>query len=340
MSSFNGNWPGAETSAFGFQIPDTGSHTLPSAPAAANMELHSPVPAAVGIELQHNPVPIEPFTFLLTPITNIALANSTLTVLYYVLCDPDVFEKGIKYTKEGLQSTPSVANACILTKQCLNTHSMKENSFRAACKDYIIKMVTVTNHAGQPVEQGMKCLQTNKVKPLDMVYAERYKFMKSLKENSLPLADEVQKKYAGGYCLNDYNIEMVIPLLCMIFSEATRIILILALRILQLPRVHHWSLLDIFPNQYQKLPEHLIANACGMYVIYFRHQLPGYPWAKISSNTLEREAAHQLQLLRAVCQNGNADTDAHELNTWIDTQDGLCGWLQDLQDALNLVNRQ
>jgi hypothetical protein len=81
----------------------------------------------------------------------------------------------------------------------------------------------------------MKCLQTNKVEPLDMVckqiidivcflpcwslhdcnaqlqvYAECYKFMKSLKENSLPLADEVWKKYAGGYCLNDYNIETVI----------------------------------------------------------------------------------------------------------------------------------
>jgi hypothetical protein len=26
MSSFNGDWPGAETSAFGFQMPDTGSH--------------------------------------------------------------------------------------------------------------------------------------------------------------------------------------------------------------------------------------------------------------------------------------------------------------------------
>jgi hypothetical protein len=124
------------------------------------------------------------------------------------------------------------------------------------------------------------------------------------------------------------------------------ILVILALHILQLLRVHHRSLLDIFPNQYKKITEHLIANACGMvcdicnlktdsypfpqYVIYFRHRLPSYPWAKISSNALEREAAHQLQLLRAVCQNGNADTDAHELNTGIDTWDGLCRWLQDL----------
>jgi hypothetical protein len=87
----------------------------------------------------------------------IALANGTLTVPYYVLCDLDVFEKGIKYTKEGLQSTFPVANACIhdasiLTKQHLNTHGMKENSFCAACKDYIVKMVTVANHAGQLVE--------------------------------------------------------------------------------------------------------------------------------------------------------------------------------------------
>jgi hypothetical protein len=159
MSSFNGDWPGAETSAFGFQMPDTGSHTLPSAPAAANMELPSPVPAAVGIKSQHNPAPIEPFTFLLTPITNIALANGALTVPYYVLCAPDVFEKGIKYTKEGLQSTFPVANACIhdasiLAKQRLNTHGMKENSFRTACKGFIVEMVTVANHAGQPVELG------------------------------------------------------------------------------------------------------------------------------------------------------------------------------------------
>jgi hypothetical protein len=124
------------------------------------------------------------------------------------------------------------------------------------------------------------------------------------------------------------------------------ILVILALRILQPLRVHHRSLLDIFHSQYQKLPEHLIANACGMvcdvcnlktdsypfpqYVIYFRRRLPGYPWAKISSDALEREAAHQLQLLRAVRQNGNADVDAHELNTWIDTRDGPRGWLQDL----------
>jgi hypothetical protein len=43
------------------------------------------------------------------------------------------------------------------------------------------------------------------------LYTERHKFVKSLKENSLPLADEVRKKYADGYCLDDYNIETVIP---------------------------------------------------------------------------------------------------------------------------------
>lgn len=42
------------------------------------------------------------------------------------------------------------------------------------------------------------------------------------------------------------------------------ILKILALRILQPLRIHHHSLLDMFPAQYQKLPDHLISNACGM----------------------------------------------------------------------------
>jgi hypothetical protein len=43
------------------------------------------------------------------------------------------------------------------------------------------------------------------------VYGERYKFVKSLKEICIPLADDPRKKNSGGYCLKSYPIETVVP---------------------------------------------------------------------------------------------------------------------------------
>lgn len=43
------------------------------------------------------------------------------------------------------------------------------------------------------------------------VYGERYKFVKSLKEICIPLADLPRKRNAGGFCLNSFTIETVVP---------------------------------------------------------------------------------------------------------------------------------
>ncbi|KAG1720108.1 hypothetical protein EDD22DRAFT_854719 [Suillus occidentalis] len=75
------------------------------------------------------------------------------------------------------------------------------------------------------------------------------------------------------------------------------ILVILALRILQPLRSQHRSLLDLFPAQYEKLLEHLLASACGTYTIFFRRRLPGYPTgSKISSDTFDAFERHLVNL--------------------------------------------
>ncbi|KAG1900934.1 uncharacterized protein F5891DRAFT_1188034 [Suillus fuscotomentosus] len=344
----DGEWTGAETSAFGigFQMSATGDYILPSTSAAANMELHPPVPVTVSTGSKCNTTPPELTTFLPIPITGIALANGPLPKSHYVICDPALFAQGIEYTNETLKITFPAAAACIrdaaiLARQCLTTHGIQETSFRIACKDFIIEMMTVAKHAGQPVEQGFKCRDTNKVKPLDMVYYERYRFVKFLKENCSTFAEDLRKKALGGFCLEDYHAGTVGPYVTQLTGltlwndEVTSInfacssngkyycripiLVILALCILQPLRVQHRSLLDLFPAQYERLPEHLIASACGMYTIFFKHRLPGYlPSAQISTDNFEKEADHQLQLLRFIRQHTNEE--AHRLNTWINTR--------------------
>ncbi|KAG2053099.1 hypothetical protein BDR06DRAFT_972559 [Suillus hirtellus] len=64
-----------------------------------------------------------------------------------------------------------------------------------------------------------------------------------------------------------------------------------------------------------------VEDNSGMYTIFFKRQLPRYPpSAQISTNDFEKEADHQLQLLRFICQYTNEE--AHRLNTWINTWDG------------------
>ncbi|KAG1737962.1 hypothetical protein EDB19DRAFT_1909408 [Suillus lakei] len=248
---------------------------------------------------------------------------------------------------------------------------MEEHSFHASCKDYIVEMVTFTNHTSHPVELGLKCIQGNiaTFKPLymlsgeiiGMVYQEWAKFIRMLKEICGRLAEEPEKKNAGGYCLKDYTIETValyitqLTSLTVWDSEVTSImftrspsgryycrmpiLIILALLILQPPRNYKKLLLDIYPNSYGTLPENLLASACGTYLVYFRCRLPECPWTSISSDVLEREIAQQLHLLKAIRLTASTDSYARELNTWINTRDGVDG-LQDLTHAMSLVNKQ
>ncbi|KAG2341700.1 hypothetical protein BDR05DRAFT_949529 [Suillus weaverae] len=270
ISSLTGKWTGADTSAFGigFQTPATGSDMLPLVPAAANTELPYSVPA-VGIESEYNTA-----SDALTPITDITLPNSAVTS-DYVLCNLVFFAKDIQYTKEYIKKTFPAANiyihnAIIHAKQHLITHDMEEKLFRVHCKDYIIKMVTVTNHSSHPVELGLKSLQCNitTFKPLYMlsggiigiVYQEQSKFIRALKEICSCLAEEPEKRMWDGEVTS-------IMFTCSSsgkYYHQMPILIILALHILQWPRNHKNVLLDIFPDSYQTLPESLLASACGM----------------------------------------------------------------------------
>jgi hypothetical protein len=159
ISSFKGKWTSADTSMFGvgFPMSTAGNHMLPSASSAANMELPTPVP--VRTEAEYNATPPDVLTFLLAPTTDITLASSAVPTSQYVICDLDVFARGISYTNKSLQSTFPKASACIrdasiLAKQWLTIHGIQQTSFRADCKDFIIEMVTVAKHAGHSVEKG------------------------------------------------------------------------------------------------------------------------------------------------------------------------------------------
>jgi hypothetical protein len=156
MSSFNGDWTGTETPAFetGFQTPPAGTQMLPSA-IALGTQMPPSATAAVVIESDASS------TLLHTPITNIASANSALTLPYYVICDPVVFAAGIKFTDKYLKKVFPTASMCIrdamiLAKQRLITHGTQDDLFMAACKDYVIEMVTVAKHSGRPVELGRR----------------------------------------------------------------------------------------------------------------------------------------------------------------------------------------
>ncbi|KAG2360957.1 hypothetical protein BDR07DRAFT_1377581 [Suillus spraguei] len=352
ISSFKGEWTSADTSMYGVGFPTstTGNCMLPSASSTVNMELPTPVP--VRTEAEYNVMPPDVLTFLLAPTTDIALASSAVPTLQYeyVMCDPDDFARGISYTNESLQSTFPKASACIrdasiLAKQWLTINGSQQNSFCTGFINFIVEMVTVAKHAGHSVEQGIKCQVTNKTIALDMVHNERYKSMKFLKENCFTFAEDLWKKALGGYCLGDYHDGTVGPYINQLtgvtawddkvtnlsfacssgkYYRWMSILVILTLRILQPLRSQHRSLLDLFPAQYEKLPEHLIASACRMYTIFFRHQLPGYPThAKISSEAFEREAAHHLELLRSIRR--NTDNEAHRLNNALHLVNQQCG---------------
>ncbi|KAG2099568.1 uncharacterized protein F5147DRAFT_655764 [Suillus discolor] len=333
MISFNGDWVGMDTTAFRVGFPMPAVDMLPSPPAPAITELHFPVPAAAGIGSEYDPVSRGFPTFLLTPITDIALANTALVTPHYVLCDPDVFTDGIKYDEKSLQKNFPVATICIydakiLARQHLNTHGIKRTLFNSFCKDGIMEMVTVAKHAGRPVERGIKCWETDEVKPLDMeckqiidiIYKEWDRLVRS------------RKIHLDGFRLNNYDAKTVIPYIAQLTGLMTwnEILSLIADPNNSGTSYRYHSLFHMFPTQYQKLPEHLIATACGMYVIYFRRRLPGHPSVNISSTALEKESASQLQILRTVGQNASVDLQAQELNSWINTWDGPNGWLEDL----------
>jgi hypothetical protein len=159
ISSFKGEWTSADPSTFGVGFPTstTGNRMLPSASSAANMELHTPVP--VRTEAEYNATPPDVLTFLQAPTSDIALASSAVPTSHYVICDPDVFARGIDYTNESLQSIFPKASACIrdasiLAKQRLTISGTQQTTFRTDCKDFIVEMVTVAKLAGHSVEMG------------------------------------------------------------------------------------------------------------------------------------------------------------------------------------------
>jgi hypothetical protein len=69
---------------------------LPSASSAANMELHTPVPART--EAEYDATPPDVLIFLQASTTDIAMASSAVPTSHYVICDPDVFAKGFSPT--------------------------------------------------------------------------------------------------------------------------------------------------------------------------------------------------------------------------------------------------
>jgi hypothetical protein len=187
MSLFNGNWTGTKPS--GFDIASPGPTNIPSTSAAMDMELIPFTPSA-NIQPANNPAPQAFCTFLLMPIVDITVNEETL--LTFVFCAAEVFEKGIVFKTDFMRSTLPLASICIhdtkvLVRQHLNLHSLLSDteSFCRACRAHFFKILTIAKHASQPPElgkhghkwhvsqftyvlAGIQCQETNDTKPLIM----------------------------------------------------------------------------------------------------------------------------------------------------------------------------
>ncbi|KAG1835326.1 hypothetical protein DFJ58DRAFT_735607 [Suillus subalutaceus] len=78
------------------------------------------------------------------------------------------------------------------------------------------------------------------------------------------------------------------------------------------------SMLDLFFDDYNEIPEQLLSTVCAMYIVMFRRHLVTNPG---NLHTVE-----------------GTSKGAIKLNSWITTRDGTGGWLTDLRNALTLAN--
>ncbi|KAG1881888.1 hypothetical protein C8R48DRAFT_667622 [Suillus tomentosus] len=358
LSAFN-DW--IDTSS----VPAIGGTT---SPVSSGVKLLSQVPDDEGVPLSNGPGSMFTTFLLTPLFNVTASGQSlpgASSLQRYVLCTPADFKAGIIYDCDFLTAHFPFAHVCIqdakaLAKNYLTICGMDMDSFAAYCTQAIEEMLTVANSAGQPAESGFRCCVTQKTKDLNLysrdaikiVSSEYDRFKKALKDNSHPLVNCKKKLRLDGFALNTKRPHEIIPYITSITGltawnstitslEFTRspdgnlyrrktILILLAYRILKVVHQHksNRSLLELFPHQYESLPEHSIALVCAMYVIWFRRVFPGHEIHKISSPLLEREACHQLVLLRRA-REGTSDA-AVALNRWINTCHGDGGWEQDL----------
>ncbi|KAG1759882.1 hypothetical protein EDD22DRAFT_848894 [Suillus occidentalis] len=244
-------------------------------------------------------------TFLLTPLLNVRAGNSASTVPgAYTTCSPAVFEEGITYEINFIKTHFPSAYVCIqdakaLAKNYLTTNGIDGDSFAAYCLQAIEEMVTTAKYAGQPPELGFQCsgetknLDLYNRKAIKMISSERDKFKKALKDNSLALVDCSSKLRLEGFALNTKRPDEIIPHI----TSLTGLTAWNAYRILKPVHNHDskQSTLQLFPEQYEHLPEHSIALVT---VIQFRQRFPGHKFPNISACALQKEACYQLVLLR------------------------------------------
>ncbi|KAG1842298.1 hypothetical protein C8R48DRAFT_679049 [Suillus tomentosus] len=367
LSAFN-DW--IDTSS----VPAVGGTT---SPVSSGVELLSQVPDDEGVPSSNGPGSMFTTFLLTPLFNVTASGQSlpgASSLQRYVLCTPADFKAGIIYDCDFLAAHFPFAHVCIqdakaLAKNYLTICGMDMDSFAAYCTQAIEEMLTVANSAGQPAESGFRCCITQKTKDLNLysrdaikiVSSEYDRFKKALKDNSHPLVNCKKKLRLDGFALNTKRPHEIIPYITSITGltawngtvtslEFTRspdgnlyrrktILILLAYRILKVVHQHksNRSLLELFPHQYESLPEHSIALVCAMYVIRFRRVFPGHEIHKISSPILEREACHQLVLLRRA-REGTSDA-AVALNRWINTRHGDGGWEQDLLSEFYQVFR-
>ncbi|KAG2154229.1 uncharacterized protein EDB93DRAFT_1102370 [Suillus bovinus] len=191
--------------------------------------------------------------------------------------------------------------------------------FEAYCTQVVEEIVTVAHSTGQPAESGLKCKETKQMKRLDLTHPDAIKLIsckrdrlkRALKDNTLALVDSQDRSHIEGYALDGKD-----PAENLYRQKA--ILLLVALHILKLiPHEPKHSLVDLFPDQYETIPEHYVAMACAMLVIRFRLCFPDHQIPKITAHILQREAYFQLVLLR-MARMGNSP-EAIELNQWMRT---------------------
>ncbi|KAG2115418.1 hypothetical protein BD769DRAFT_1391302 [Suillus cothurnatus] len=214
-----------------------------------------------------------------------------------------VLQKITQAEPEGSIFPSDAAYICIqdtrvLAKNYLTASGLDRESFIAYCTQAMQEILTVAYSAGQPAESGLTCCETGETKVLDLthtdaiklVISQRDKLKKSLKDNMIPLVDSQDRIHMEGFALDGMNSDEIIPYISSITGLTTwngqvtsiafasdgsgknlyqwkALLTLLANRILKLVKKHDfkWSLVDLFPEQYESLPEHFVAIACAMH---------------------------------------------------------------------------
>ncbi|KAG1740101.1 hypothetical protein EDD22DRAFT_851863 [Suillus occidentalis] len=290
--------------------------------------------------------------------------DASLLTLHYVPCTPAVFSKGIKYEDRFIQKYFPLAYICIqdarvMAKNYLTASGLDRESFVAYCTTAVQEMLTVAHSAGQPAESvaGLKCCETGATKALDLTHADALKLVisqrdrlkKSLKDNMLPLVDSRDRLYMEGFALDSMKANEVLSYISSVTGltawngEVTSvafasdesgnnlyhrkaILTLLANQILKPIKDHDskLSLVVLFPEHYDSIPEHFLATACAMIVIRFRLRFPDHQIPKITSYILQKETYSQLILLR------KARKANPQLHQWMNTRHGPYGWQKEL----------